>query len=56
MSVSSCAVTTSLTLTRSGVDIADVWNSNHLVTSDAGDMLSLAQTLRFTLVRLQNGH
>jgi hypothetical protein len=42
--------------THAGTDIANVWSSNHLLTNDAGDMLSLAQTLRFTLVLLQNGH
>lgn len=41
---------------HAGTDVANVWNSDHLVANDAGDMLSLAQTLRFTLVRLQNGH
>jgi hypothetical protein len=38
-----------------GVDIANVWSSDHTLVNDAGEMLSLAQTLRFTLVRLQNG-
>jgi hypothetical protein len=42
--------------TNAGAGIANTWNSNHLVANDAGDMLSLAQTLRFTLQRLQNGH
>jgi len=41
---------------HAGVDIANVWNSNHLVANDAGDMLGLAQTLRFTLLQLQAGH
>jgi len=41
---------------NAGTTIANNWNANHLIANDAGDMLSLAQTLRFTLVRLQNGH
>src|SRR5262249_8208532 len=41
---------------HAGIDIANTWNSNHLLANDAGDMLSLAQTLRFTLTRLQAGH
>ena len=40
---------------HAGVDIANVWSSDHTLVNDAGDMLGLAQTLRFTLVRLQNG-
>ncbi|MEP7044185.1 MAG: DUF6689 family protein [Dokdonella sp.] len=36
-----------------GTEIANVWNALHDVTNDAGEMLSLAETLRFTLVRLQ---
>ena len=42
--------------THAGVDIANVWNSDHNLVNAAGDLLGLAQTLRFTLVRLQNGH
>jgi hypothetical protein len=38
---------------HAGVDIANVWRSEHDVVNDAGEMLSLAQTLRFSLVRLQ---
>jgi hypothetical protein len=41
---------------NAGTNIANVWSSNHLLANDAGDMLTLAQTLRFTLVLLQNGH
>jgi hypothetical protein len=41
---------------NAGTNIANEWSSNHLLLNDAGDMLSLAQTLRFTLVRLQSGH
>ena len=41
---------------HAGVDIANVWNSDHGSTNTAGELLGLAQTLRFTLVRLQNGH
>lgn len=38
---------------HAGVDIANVWRAEHDVVNDAGEMLSLAQTLRFSLVRLQ---
>jgi hypothetical protein len=41
---------------HAGIDVANTWNSNHLLNNDAGEMLALAQTLRFTLVQLQNGH
>ena len=41
---------------NAGTNIANEWSSSHLLANDAGEMLSLAQTLRFTLVRLQNGH
>ena len=40
---------------HAGIDVANVWSSDHTLVNDAGEMLSLAQTLRFTLVRLQNG-
>jgi hypothetical protein len=40
---------------NAGTNIANTWRSDHTLTNDAGEMLSLAQTLRFTLVRLQNG-
>ncbi len=36
-----------------GTEIANIWNAQHSVTNDAGEMLSLAQSLRFTLVQLQ---
>jgi hypothetical protein len=38
---------------HAGDDIPNVWNSSHDVSNDAGEILGLAQTLRFTLVRLQ---
>jgi len=41
---------------HAGIDVANVWNSDHSLSNDAGDILALAQTLRFTLVLLQNGH
>jgi len=41
---------------HAGVDVVNLWNSDRSSTNDAGEMLTLAQTLRFTLVRLQNGH
>lgn len=41
---------------HAGVDLANVWSADRLVANDAGDLLSAAQTLRFTLVRLQDGH
>ncbi len=37
---------------HAGTDIPNVWNSRHDVANDAGEMLGLAQTLRFTLVRM----
>jgi hypothetical protein len=40
---------------HAGIDIANIWRSEHDVINDSGEMLSLAQTLRFTLVRLQGG-
>jgi len=40
---------------NAGPNIANTWSSDHSLVNDAGEMLSLAQTLRFTLVRLQNG-
>jgi len=36
-----------------GTEIANVWNALHSVINDAGEMLSLAETLRFSLVQLQ---
>lgn len=41
---------------HAGGDIANAWSSDRTLVNDAGEMLSLAQTLRYTLVRLQNGH
>jgi hypothetical protein len=41
---------------HAGVDIANVWSADHGVVNDAGEILGLAQTLRYTLVRLQNGN
>jgi len=40
---------------HAGVDIANVWRAQHDVVNDAGELESLATTLRFTLVRLQAG-
>lgn len=40
---------------NAGSAIANTWSSDHTQVNDAGEMLSLARTLRFTLVRLQNG-
>lgn len=37
---------------HAGTDIPNVWTADHSVTNDAGEILGLAQTLRFTLVRL----
>jgi hypothetical protein len=39
-----------------GIDIANVWISDQSRVNDAGDLLALAYTLRFTLLRLQNGN
>ncbi|MEP6511743.1 MAG: DUF6689 family protein [Dokdonella sp.] len=41
---------------HAGIDVFNRWSSDHNLVNDAGEMLSLAQTLRYTLVRLQNGH
>lgn len=41
---------------NAGLAIANAWSSDHSLVNDAGEMLSLAQTLRYTLVRLQNGN
>lgn len=38
---------------HAGIDIPNQWNSRHDVVNDAGEILGLAQTLRFTLVGLQ---
>jgi len=40
---------------NAGTNIANLWSSDHTLVNDAGEMLGLAQSLRFTLVRLQNG-
>ena len=40
---------------NAGTNIANQWSSDHTLVNDAGEMLGLAQSLRFTLVRLQNG-
>ena len=40
---------------NAGSAIANTWSSDHTQANDAGEMLSLARTLRFTLLRLQNG-
>jgi len=41
-------------IANAGITIPNEWNSEHSVTNDAGEILGLAQTLRFTLVRLQS--
>ncbi|MEO8461125.1 MAG: DUF6689 family protein [Dokdonella sp.] len=41
---------------NAGTAIANAWSSDHTLINDAGEMLSLARTLRYTLVRLQNGN
>ena len=38
---------------HAGIDIQNQWNSRHDVVNDSGEILGLAQTLRFTLVGLQ---
>jgi hypothetical protein len=43
------------TQANAGIGIANEWSSDRTLANDAGQILSLAQTLRFTLVRLQNG-
>lgn len=37
---------------HAGTDIPNVWTADHSVTNDAGEILGLAQSLRFTLVRM----
>jgi len=39
---------------NAGIDIANRWSSDHSVVNDAGEMESLARTLRYTLMRLQS--
>ena len=41
---------------NAGITIANRWTSDHSVVNDAGEMESLAQTLRYTLLRLQDGN
>lgn len=41
---------------HAGIDVANVWISDLSRVNDAGDLLALAYTLRYTLVRLQNGN
>jgi hypothetical protein len=41
---------------HAGTDIANVWISDQSRINDAGDLLALAYTLRYTLLRLQNGN
>ncbi|HEY0178833.1 MAG TPA: DUF6689 family protein [Dokdonella sp.] len=38
---------------HAGTDIPNVWSADHSVDNKAGQMLQQAQTLRFTLVRMQ---
>lgn len=40
---------------HAGIDIANVWRSQRDVTNDAGNMLTAAETLRFSMIRLQGG-
>ena len=42
--------------TAAGVDIANEWKADRSVVNDAGELLSLAQTLQFTLRLLQGGN
>jgi hypothetical protein len=42
--------------TNAGTNIENRWSSDHSVVNDAGEMEGLAQTLRYTLLRLQNGN
>jgi hypothetical protein len=39
---------------HAGIDISNIWDSAHTVPNDAGEILGLAQSLRFTLVRMQS--
>jgi hypothetical protein len=41
---------------HAGVDIANAWSSDHTLVNDAGELLSLANTLAYTLGRLQAGN
>lgn len=41
---------------NAGVVIANAWSSDHTLVNDAGEILAFAQTLRYTLDRLQNGN
>jgi hypothetical protein len=41
---------------NAGITIANRWSSDHSVANDAGEMESLARTLRYTLLRLQSGN
>ncbi len=41
---------------NAGGAIANAWSSDHTLVNDAGEVLALSQTLRYTLVRLQNGN
>ncbi|HET6196949.1 MAG TPA: DUF6689 family protein [Acetobacteraceae bacterium] len=41
---------------NAGITIANRWTSDHSLVNDAGEMEGLAQTLRYTLLRLQNGN
>ena len=40
---------------QAGSGIANAWSADHSLSNDAGDIESLVNTLRYTLVRLQNG-
>lgn len=41
---------------NAGSAIANAWSADHSLVNDAGEMEGLAQTLRYTLVRLQGGN
>lgn len=41
---------------NAGSAIANLWSADHSVVNDAGEIEGLAQTLRYTLVRLQGGN
>ncbi len=41
---------------NAGGAISNAWSSDHSLVNDAGEVLALSDTLRYTLVRLQNGN
>jgi hypothetical protein len=40
---------------HAGIDIANLWRGQHDVVNDAGELSSLARTLRFSLLRCAGG-